>query len=44
MSKRILVVDDVVINRLLAIALLKREGWVVAEIPFQPEMRGWTTL
>ena len=20
------------------------EGWVVADIPFQPEMRGWTTL
>jgi len=31
MSKRILVVDDVILNRMLAIALLKREGWVVAE-------------
>ena len=31
MSKRILVVDDVAINRMLAVALLKREGWSVAE-------------
>lgn len=31
MSRHILVVDDVPANRMLASALLKRAGWVVAE-------------
>jgi CheY-like chemotaxis protein len=31
MSRRILIVDDTKINRMLAIALLKRDGWECAE-------------